>query len=520
MKALALALGQVLANRSIRHAQAGWFIATAAQWAYLVAVLVYAYDVGGVVAAGLATTARMLPAALSAPFATMLADRLPPRDVLLGVHVGRASIVGVVAVGIAADLPAPLVFLAIAAEGLIATLHRPTTMALLPALARSPQELVASNATFSAGEAIGVLVGPAVGGALLAVGGTLLGTVAPSLGFVLAAVVVLGIEPVSRATDAGDGNAPSRLAELTAGFLALRTYPAAGILISLLSMQTMVRGVLTVLLVAVSVELLGLGASGVGYLNAAIGAGALAGAFAAFTLVLRPRLAGPFSVGLAFWGIPVMLLGLTAQPLIAFASMAVLGLANAILDVSAFSLIQRVVPNRLRGRVFGALEAIAGLTFGIGSLLAPVLVALLGLQMALVVSGGLLPLLAALSATLVRRADAGAIVPHRQLDLLRGVPMFAPLPMTALEQLAGGLVAEQHDRGENVIRQEKPASAGTSSRRGPWTSSTTANTWRSSAPAMGSARSRSSRIVPGPPRSPHARHWKCSVFPGPPSSRS
>ena len=303
----------------------------------------------------------------------------------------------------------------------------------------------------------------------------------------LAAVVVLGIEPVSRATDAGDGNAPSRLAELTAGFLALRTYPAAGILISLLSMQTMVRGVLTVLLVAVSVELLGLGASGVGYLNAAIGAGALAGAFAAFTLVLRPRLAGPFSVGLAFWGIPVMLLGLTAQPLIAFASMAVLGLANAILDVSAFSLIQRVVPNRLRGRVFGALEAIAGLTFGIGSLLAPVLVALLGLQMALVVSGGLLPLLAALSATLVRRADAGAIVPHRQLDLLRGVPMFAPLPMTALEQLAGGLVAEQHDRGVNVIRQEKPASAGTSSRRGPWTSSTTANTWRSSAPAMGSA---------------------------------
>ena len=456
MKALGAALRQVLANRSIRHTQAGWFIATAAQWAYLVAVLVYAYDVGGVVAAGLASTVRMLPAAIAAPFTTMLADHLPPRRVLLGVHLGRASMVGLVAIGIAADLPAVLIFLAIALEGLITTLHRPTTMALLPALARSPQELVASNATFSAGEAIGVLVGPAIGGVLLAIGGVLLGTAAPAIGFVVAALVVLGIEPVLRGRAAAGDASPSRLAELVAGFAALRTYPAAGILISLFAMQTMVRGVLTVLLVAVSVEILGLGSSGVGYLNAAIGAGALVGAFAAFTLVLRPRLAGPFSVGLAFWGIPVVLLGLTAQPLVAFASMAVIGLANAVLDVSGFSLIQRCVPNRLRGRVFGALEAMTGLTFGIGSLLAPVLVALFGLQMALIVSGGTLPVLAVLTATLVRRADTGAIVPLRQLELLRNVPMFAPLPMTALEQVAVGLVPEQHGIGVDVIRQGEP----------------------------------------------------------------
>jgi len=63
------------------------------------------------------------------------------------------------------------VAVAVALEGLIATLHRPTTMALLPALARSPEELIAANATTSSGEAIGVLVSPAIGGALLAGGG-------------------------------------------------------------------------------------------------------------------------------------------------------------------------------------------------------------------------------------------------------------------------------------------------------------------------------------------------------------
>ncbi len=136
--------------------------------------------------------------------------------------------------------------------------------------------------------------------------------------------------------------------------------------------------------------------------------------------------------------------------------MAVLGVANAVLDVSGFSLIQRGVPNRLRGRVFGGLEAAASLTFGIGSLLAPVLVALFGLQAALVVSGGLLPVLALLTATLVGRADAGAIVPHRQLELLRGVPMFTPLPLTVLERLAGGLVAERHAVGADVISQSEP----------------------------------------------------------------
>jgi MFS family permease len=460
MRLLVSTLGQVLGNRSIRNAELAWFIATSAQWAYLVTVLVYAYSVGGVAAAAIASTVRMLPAAFAAPFTTMLSDRLPPRLVLVAVHSGRGLVVACVAIMIAAGFPAALVFVAIALEGLIATLHRPTTMALLPALARSPQELVAANAATSTGEAVGVLLGPAIGGGLLAIGQVVLGSAVPATGFAIAAVIALGIESVPRMrTATSDGGAPSRVAELLAGFAALRTYPAAGIVIALAGAQLVVRGVLTVLLVAVSVELLGLGSSGVGYLNAAIGAGSLLGAFVAFTLVLRPRLSGPFSLALAFWGIPIVLLGLVREPLLALGFMLVVGVANAVFDVSALSLIQRGVPNRLRARVFGGFESIASLSFATGSLAAPVLVALLGLNGALVVSGGLLPVIALVTVTLVRRADSGAIVPLRQLELLRGVPMFAPLPLTALEQLAGGLVAEQHAVGSSVIRQGEPGNS-------------------------------------------------------------
>ena len=67
-------------------------------------------------------------------------------------------------------------------EGVLGLVLRPATMALLPAIARSPEELVAGNVVTSTGEAAGTLVGPAVGGALLALAGPLLGSPAPPSG--------------------------------------------------------------------------------------------------------------------------------------------------------------------------------------------------------------------------------------------------------------------------------------------------------------------------------------------------
>lgn len=447
------ALRQALANPSIRRAELAWLVAIAAQSAYLVAIVVYAYDIGGVAAAGIVTTLRMIPAAVLAPIVTGLADRLPPGRVLVGIHLARALVVAAAALVIVGGLSPALVFGAVAVEGIVATLQRPTTMALMPALARSPQELVATNATTSTCEALGTLVGPAIGGLLLAVSGPGLALAATALAFGVAALIVVAVEAGRPAELSTAGEGRSRLRELLAGFGALREYPSAGLLTGLFCAQTFVRGILTVLLVAVSVELLGLGESGVGFLTAAIGAGGLVGAVLSFALVARRHLALPFSVALAGWGLPIALIGLAPMPILAYGWLALLGIANATLDVAGLSLLQRCVPNRVRGRVFGALESVAALTWGLGSLSAPLLVTTLELEGALIATGALLPLLALVTAPLVRRADAAAVVPHRQLELIRGVPMFSPLPMTMLEQIAGGLVEEEHASGVNVINQ-------------------------------------------------------------------
>ncbi|MGH2383221.1 MAG: MFS transporter [Candidatus Limnocylindria bacterium] len=451
MNRLRDALRQVIANRSLRRVEAGWLMAIAAEWAYLVSLLVYAYDVGGVLAVGLLSTTRMLPAAILAPFLASLTDRLPRERVLVAVHACRGAAVGCAALAIVADLPVVVVVVAAVVEGIVATLHRPTTMSILPALARSPEELIASNAVTSTGEAIGLLLGPALGGLLLTIGGPSLGVAVPAVAFVAAAAAVLS---VGARTTAGARTAePSRATSLMAGFAALRSYPSAGSLVAIFVCQTFVRGILTVLLVAASVELLGLGRSGVGYLTSAMGAGGFLGAMVAFGLVMRRDLALPFSISLAMWGMPIVIIGLVPQSIMAFAFLGVLGMANAILDVSGFTLLQRSVPNHLRSRVFGAFEGLVALSVAGGSLVAPIIVSLLDLQAAMIVTGLLLPILALITSRLVRHADAAAVVPHHELALLRGVPMFAPLPLTVLEQLAGGMVPARFSPGESIVRE-------------------------------------------------------------------
>ena len=84
---------QALANREIRLAEIGWMLGIAAEAAYLVALLVFAFQLGGVGWVGLAGLARTLPGALSAPFIGSLADRLPRHRLLFVVHLGRAAAV-------------------------------------------------------------------------------------------------------------------------------------------------------------------------------------------------------------------------------------------------------------------------------------------------------------------------------------------------------------------------------------------------------------------------------------------
>ena len=220
---------------------------------------------------------------------------------------------------------------------------------------------------------------------------------------------------------------------------------------ALLAAQTFVAGALNVLIVVTALQLLDLGEDGVGFLNSAVGIGGLVGALVSALLIGR-RLSSNFLVGIVLWGIPIALIGVFPNPLMALLLLAVVGLGNTLVDVSAFTLLQRAVPDEVLARAFGAVQGLWVATIGIGSIVAPLLIAAVDIRGALMITGALLPILATLLRRRLAQLDA-VPVPERELELLRGIELFAPLPQPTQESLAQVLSPVRLASSDELFRQ-------------------------------------------------------------------
>ena len=146
------ALRDVMRSSAIRRIEIAWTAGTAADWAFLVILLVVAYDAGGAFAVGLLGAIRVLPAIVAAPLATTLLERFRGNRVLTAINLLRAVGTLATAIVIATDFPIEVTYALAAIVAGAGSLVRPIQSALLPALARSPGELVAANVASSTGE--------------------------------------------------------------------------------------------------------------------------------------------------------------------------------------------------------------------------------------------------------------------------------------------------------------------------------------------------------------------------------
>jgi hypothetical protein len=231
------------------------------------------------------------------------------------------------------------------------------------------------------------------------------------------------------------------------------------VLIAVLSVRTFVRGMLIVLLVEAAISALGLGEPGVGTLNAAIGIGSLVGGIFALGLVGLPRLAPSLALGLIGRGLPILLIGIFMDPLAAIVLLAICGLSNSFVDTAAFTLLQGTVPDRVRAGVLGVLEASIGLTVAAGEITAPLLLDRVGVETTFIVAGAILPLVTIGLWPWLRRLDDQVIPPRELEDLLKSVPMFEPLSLAIIEQLAGGMMEVRFPRGAAIIQEGEPGDA-------------------------------------------------------------
>jgi MFS family permease len=444
-------LGGVFRNPKLRRVELAFAGFNAAEWGVWIAMLVYAYEQGGATTAGLVAAAQLVPAGLAAPFAAVLADRYPPARVLALGYVAQALAMGATAAALLAHGP-PLLAYALAAVGATCvTVTRPTQSALVPALARTPDELTATNVVSGWIEAVSVLAAPAGAGVLLAVA-------SPGWVFaVLAAVALLAavaVAPVQGPPPAAEPRPP--LEEALAGFRLLAKEPAARTLVEVLSAQFVAIGALDVLYVVLAISVLDLGGSGAGYLNAAFGAGGVAGIALTVALIGRRRLMPALVLGIAVWGAAFALLAAWPTTIGALLLLAAAGAGRSLLDVAGRTILQRTAPGDVLSRVFGVLEGLSMAGLALGSLLTPALVSLFGARWAIAGIGALLPLAVLLASRRLLEIDRRAPVPVVEIALLRSLPLFSPLGAPALEGLARGLAELEAPAGTAVIREGEP----------------------------------------------------------------
>jgi len=450
------AFSSLAGNTALLRVLAAYLLFILTEYAVWIAMLVFAYNRGGTAVAGLVAVAQLAPAAVVAPVAASLADRRSPVVMLAGGYLAQVAGMAGTAAAIGAGAPLAAYAAAVFASTAVTT-TRPAQSALIPSLAATPDQLTAANVVAGWLEAAGAAAAGLLVGVLISLAGVgSVFAVCAGLGLV-AALLVAGLRATPLAAEA-DADTDASTAGVAEGLRLAVRQPRLRLMLALLTADAVVVGALDLLVVILALTVLGRPPSWAGYLEFAFGAGAVLAATVSALLVGR-RLGGP---------ILAAALGLSgALAVVAFGPglagtvilLAVAGAGHLLLEVATRTLLQRSVPPRLIGRIFGVLEGFTMAGLAIGALLVPALAHLGGSRLAVLGVAAVLPLAAVAGGRAVFRLDAGTAVPVVEIALLRSLPLFAELPAPAIEGLAAALRPVRLEAGAVLIRQGDPGDA-------------------------------------------------------------
>lgn len=273
----------------------------------------------------------------------------------------------------------------------------PAENAFLPRLV-GDEHLVAANSLNALNNNLARLIGPPLGGGVVALAGLRGAALADAVSFGLAAAMIAGIAASGRparavARESPDvGSAWRRFwREWEQGLGVIRRHRLLSVVFGLEAVMSLGEGVFRVLIVVFTVEVLGGGAAELGWLMAGQAVGGLFGAalLASTRRVLSPaRLLGWGAVGLGvidllIFNYPAFVPGFA----LGLALFVVVGVPATAIATGETTLLQSATDDAHRGRVFGALDTTAGLTFIVSTVVAGGLSERLGVVTVLNVQG-------------------------------------------------------------------------------------------------------------------------------------
>jgi MFS family permease len=345
----------------------------------------------GIVVAGL-FIALWTPVALLAGPAGLLVDRFDPRRTLVCVSAAQA----LVAVALAfADSTAAILGLT-AALGCGVAVSNPAEFALVPAVA-DEERLTAANGRIESARYLGYMLGPLLGGALAAGGGTRVALLLDAASFAVVALVALALRP--RRTPAREHEDLGRARDGIA-FLVRDRVLALVVTVAFVSLLFMTASATAEVFFATDV--LGAGDLGYGAVMTAWTAGMVLGATALPRRVPAAAAATVALVAIAVQGAGLALPTLWLALGFALVAYAVGGSAQGLKNVLIRTLIHERVPDRLHGRAYAAYNAVRNGAELVALAGGGLLVSAIGARWTLLLAGAL-PVLAALAGLTAQR---------------------------------------------------------------------------------------------------------------------
>ena len=465
----------VLRHRDLRLLLAGQTVSQAGDWLYGVALVVYILGATGSVAwIAAVEVARLVPWIVMSPVGGLMADRFDRRRLLIAGDLVQAVAMLVLAALAAAGGDPALALLITLLTSLTQVAQSPSLQSSIPALV-DERGLASVNALMSAIMNVAIVVGPALGAVLLILGSPAAAFAVNAITFLVSAVCFalirtpMGpfapeIEPGTPATAGIDSEAVraggsvraalrSAGVDLTEGVRALRASPTALTMVLVVAGGLFAYGIQTVLWAVLADERLTGGADALTLLYVATGIGGLLATIPASRAGSGRSAARILAAGAAISGLSVAALGLANGLPPAMALVGIQGFVISIVDILAITLLQRAVGPAVLGRALGAMDSLTSVAMVAGTILAPVLVSVAGLEIAFAVGGIVLVATGIVAFAFGRREAAPSAVLEDRISLLAGLSLFAAAPRFALEGLAADCRELTVAAGEDVIRE-------------------------------------------------------------------
>ena len=350
--------GSLLGNVRFRRLWAGQGISFVGDAISMVALVVLVVEIAGSASAvGGVLVARLLPT-LASPFAGVLADRLDRRVILVASDLARAVLV----IGLVFTRDLATIYVLVFLMGLARTFFNPTIRAAFPSVV-GEGDLTRANALISGTFSTSIMVGPALGGLLVATIGVDAAFMVDAVTYLVSAVLLYRIHlPLPRQEDAEEG----LMRELRSGFdyLVGARVPLAIVVGAFLTILTINATVPAEVFLAK--ETFGAGDVGYGLLVSLWGGGMVLGS--ALMAILNDRVNSLSLYLLGIFGGALALVGTGLSPAFVFALIALTaeGVFTGIDNVTTDTILQERVPDAFLGRVF----SVRFLSYSVGEALA------------------------------------------------------------------------------------------------------------------------------------------------------